>query len=70
MLNGEATNTIFIVFGLNLLGVEPKIYRTRGEHANQYTTDGVCFKQDVALSTITQNHNPIPTLILSNNLTT
>ena len=33
MLNGEATNTNFIVFGLT--------YRTRGEHANHYTTDAV-----------------------------
>ena len=37
MLRGEATNTIFIVFGLTRLGIEPTIYRTRSEHANHYT---------------------------------
>ena len=25
------------------MGFEPKIYRTIGEHANQYTTDAVVF---------------------------
>ena len=33
----------FIVFGLIRSGLEPMIYRTRGEHANHYTTDAVCF---------------------------
>ena len=32
LLSGEATNTYFIVFGLNRSGLEPTIYRTRGEH--------------------------------------
>ena len=41
MLSGEATNTNLIVFGLTQLGPEPKIYRTRGEHANHYVTDAV-----------------------------
>jgi hypothetical protein len=41
MLSREATNTNFIVFGLILLGLEPTIYRTGGEHANHYTTDAV-----------------------------
>jgi hypothetical protein len=35
VLSGEATNANFIVFGLTT------IYRTRGEHANQYTIDAV-----------------------------
>jgi hypothetical protein len=39
MLNGEATNTNFSVFGLTRLGIEPTFYRTCGEHANHYTTD-------------------------------
>jgi hypothetical protein len=39
MISGDATNTNFIVFGLTRLGVKPKIYRTRGKHANHYTTD-------------------------------
>ena len=30
-----------IVFGFTQLGPEPKIYRTRGEHANHYATDAV-----------------------------
>ena len=29
------------VFGLIRLGLEPTIYRTRGEHANLYATDAV-----------------------------
>jgi hypothetical protein len=41
MLSGEATNTNFVDFGWNRSGLEPKIYRTQGEHANQYTTDAV-----------------------------
>jgi hypothetical protein len=32
---------VFIVFGLNRLGLEPTIYRTRGKHANHYATDAV-----------------------------
>ena len=30
-----------IVFGLTWSGLEPKIFRTRGEHANHYTTNVV-----------------------------
>ena len=41
MLSGEATNTNFIVFGLIRPGREPTIYRTRGEHADNYGTDAV-----------------------------
>ena len=37
----EATNTITTVFGLTQLGLETKIYHTRGEHAIHYTTDAV-----------------------------
>ena len=37
----KATNTNVIVFGLTRSGLEPTIYRTRGEHANHYTTDAV-----------------------------
>ena len=42
-LSGEATDTNFIVFGLNatLLAIEATIYNTRDEHANHYTTDAV-----------------------------
>ena len=43
MLSGEATNTNFIVFGLTQSGLEPTIYRTHGEHANQYSTDAVLY---------------------------
>jgi hypothetical protein len=39
--SGEATHTNFIVLGLTRWGLEPTIYRTRGEHANHYTTDTV-----------------------------
>ena len=41
VFSGQATNINFIVFGQTLPGVEPTIYRNRGEQANQYTTDGV-----------------------------
>ena len=41
VLSGEATNTNFIVYGLIRPGLEPTIYRTRGEHANHYATDVV-----------------------------
>jgi len=35
MLSREAANTNIIVFGLILAGLDPMIYRTQGEHANQ-----------------------------------
>jgi hypothetical protein len=41
MLSGEATNTNFTIFGLTRTGLEPTIYRTRGKHADHYTTDVV-----------------------------
>jgi hypothetical protein len=41
MFSGEVTNNNFIVFGLTRSGFEPTIYRTRGEHANQYIIDAV-----------------------------
>ena len=41
MLSGEATNTIFLVFGLTRPGLEPTIYCTRGDHTNHYTIDAV-----------------------------
>ena len=39
VLSGEAMNTNFIVFGPTRPGLEPAIYRTRGEHTNHYATD-------------------------------
>ena len=41
VLSGEATNTNFIVFCLTRPQFVPTIYRTRGEHANNYATDVV-----------------------------
>jgi hypothetical protein len=38
MRSGEATNTNFIVISLTRSALESTIYRTRGEHANHYTT--------------------------------
>jgi hypothetical protein len=56
VLSGEATNTNFIVFGLIRLGLEPMIYRTRGEHANHYPTDAVLMSsQSVDIQTCTSN---------------
>ena len=43
MLNSVATNTNCIVLGLTRPGLEPTIYRTRGEHANHYATDAIQF---------------------------
>ena len=40
MLRGEATNTNLTVFGLTRWRRKPRIYSTRGEHSNHYTTDG------------------------------
>ena len=42
----QSANTNFIVFGLTHPGFEPTIYRTRGEHANHYTTNVVLFIMD------------------------
>ena len=38
MQSGEATITNFIVFDLTQSGLESTIYRTRGDHANHYTS--------------------------------
>jgi len=43
MLSGEATNTNFIVFVLIRSGLEPTIYRTRGEYVKHRTTDAVVY---------------------------
>ena len=37
VLSGEAANTNFIVIGNTRSGLEPRFYRTRGEHANHDT---------------------------------
>jgi hypothetical protein len=47
MLNGEATNTNFIVFSLTWSGLAPTIYRTRGEHSNHYATNAVENKEEI-----------------------
>jgi len=41
VLCGEATTTNFIVFGLTGPGLEPNIYRTRGEQVSHYITKAV-----------------------------
>ena len=41
VLSGEAAKINYIVFGITPPGLEPTIYRTRGEHAIHYTTDVV-----------------------------
>ena len=33
--------SICIVFGMTRLGLEPTIYRNRGEHSNHYASDAV-----------------------------
>ena len=53
LLSVEATHTNCIVFGLTRLGLEPTIYRTRGEHAKHYTTDAICnWRTDCSRATI------------------
>ena len=52
MLSGEATNTNFIVFGFTRQVLKPTIYRTRGEHANHYTTDAVDVKENLNLKKV------------------
>jgi hypothetical protein len=54
MLSGEATNTNIVVFGLIRPVFEPTIYRTRGEHANHYTTDAV-----MVICVVTNNLNTL-----------
>ena len=51
MLSGEATHTNFIVFALIRPGLEPTIYRTRGEHANHSATDAVTMIVDENVNT-------------------
>jgi len=41
MLSGETANTIFIVFGLILPGLDPKIYCTHDGHAKNCTTNAI-----------------------------
>jgi hypothetical protein len=41
VLSEEATNTNFLVFDLTRPWLKSKIYHTRGEHTNHYTTDAV-----------------------------
>ena len=45
MLSGEASNNNVIVFGLIHSGLEHTTYRTRGEHADHFTIDGVQYSQ-------------------------
>ena len=62
MLKVEATNTNFIVFGLTRPALEPTIYRTRGDHANHYTTDTVQSQLERAsadLPLVTQHQTPL-----------
>jgi hypothetical protein len=49
-LSQKETNANFIFFDLTQPGLEPTVYRTRGEHANRHTTDAV----DVKMTTNTK----------------
>ena len=49
MLNREETNTNFIVLGLTRPGLEPTIYRTRGEHAIHYAIDTVILVKETGV---------------------
>ena len=41
LLNDVCLAEEIIVFGLIRLGLEPTVYRSRGEHVSHYTTDAV-----------------------------
>ena len=41
VVSAETENTNFRVLALTLPGLEPIIYRIRGEHVNHYITDAV-----------------------------
>ena len=60
MLSIEPTNTNFKIFGLTRLGLEPTIYRTRGEHVNHYNTDAV--SSQWASTIHEKNYNNYPQL--------
>jgi hypothetical protein len=60
VLSGEATHTNFIVFGLIRSGLESTIYRTRGEHANHYTTDPRSTALEASTLTITPLIHDLP----------
>jgi hypothetical protein len=47
VLIGEATDTNVIVLGLTRPGLEPPIYRNRGEHSIHYATDAVKYTTDL-----------------------
>ena len=46
-LSGEAANTICMVFCMTRPGLEPTIYRTRGNHDDHYTTDAVVESEEL-----------------------
>jgi hypothetical protein len=46
-----------LVFGLTRLGLEPTIYRIRGEHSNHYATDVVNLYEEKIKLRYADNHN-------------
>jgi hypothetical protein len=61
VLSREATYTNFIVFSFTRSGLEPTIYRTRGEHAYLYTTHAYIFFErcDYRKPISSQNKTPM-----------
>jgi hypothetical protein len=57
MQNGEETNTNIIVFGLTRPELELTIYRTGGEHSNNYPTDAVVFSTKLVVKMENTVHN-------------
>ena len=63
-----------LVFGLIQPGLEPTIYRTRGEHANHYTTDAVKLHTTMVDSKINKTiiiwivHSNLPVTFYENNV--
>jgi hypothetical protein len=58
VLNEEATNTNFKVFGSNRPGLEHTIYRTLGERAIHYATN-VVFKNEITEHAMTFYFEPV-----------
>jgi hypothetical protein len=51
MCLAEKQQIPILAFGLTRSGLEPTIYRTRGEHTNHYTTDAVLLEFEILNAT-------------------
>ena len=70
MLSGEGTNTNFVVFGLTRPELEPTIYHTQGDHANNYTTNVVKLVKKLPVLLLVYNFLSLDLLHVMGNLHT